>query len=238
MANFVLIHGAFRGGWAWDRVVPLLAARGHNVIANDLPASGERWAPDHDAIGLDDYVNDIVASISGNQSAKAVIVGHSQGGFVARAAVERTPDLFEAIGYLDAPIPINGLRGIDLQSPEAAGYPLPPFDRADEIAPRILAEEPGLGSDDAEWINQRLTPQPVGPSLEPLSIVDPVAAAIPSFVAFCSMTPPMYPAWYTRSKMDASDEPYTLIDAPHDAPVARPEAVAAWLLAGVATQRT
>ena len=40
MAVFVFVHGAFHGGWCWDRVTPLLEARGHTVFAPDMLAHG------------------------------------------------------------------------------------------------------------------------------------------------------------------------------------------------------
>ena len=41
MTTFVLIHGAFRGGWSWQRVRPLLVAAGHDVHAPSLLGCGE-----------------------------------------------------------------------------------------------------------------------------------------------------------------------------------------------------
>ncbi|MDA0770454.1 MAG: alpha/beta hydrolase, partial [Chloroflexi bacterium] len=37
MSTYVLIHGAYHGGWCWDKVVPLLEAAGHKAVAPDLP---------------------------------------------------------------------------------------------------------------------------------------------------------------------------------------------------------
>ena len=45
MATFLLIHGAWHGAWCWDRVVPLLRAAGHDVVAPDLPAHGADATP-------------------------------------------------------------------------------------------------------------------------------------------------------------------------------------------------
>ena len=41
MSTFVLIHGAWHGGWCWEKVKPLLTAQGHQVVAPDLPGHGE-----------------------------------------------------------------------------------------------------------------------------------------------------------------------------------------------------
>ena len=45
MGTYVLIHGAFHGGWAWDRIAPLLEKEGHTVIAPDLPGHGNDKTP-------------------------------------------------------------------------------------------------------------------------------------------------------------------------------------------------
>jgi pimeloyl-ACP methyl ester carboxylesterase len=65
--RFVLVHGAWLGGWSWERLRPHLEARGHQILAPDLPC---------DTVGLtqDDY-----ASLVGPQPG-AVVVGHSLGG--------------------------------------------------------------------------------------------------------------------------------------------------------------
>ena len=41
MSTFVLVHGAFSGGWAWNKVIPLLENEGHTVFAPDMPGHGK-----------------------------------------------------------------------------------------------------------------------------------------------------------------------------------------------------
>ena len=57
MATFVLIHGACHGAWCWEKLVPLLEARGHKVVAPDLPGSGEDRTTPVSAVTLSAYVN-------------------------------------------------------------------------------------------------------------------------------------------------------------------------------------
>ncbi|HVM57753.1 MAG TPA: alpha/beta fold hydrolase [Gaiellaceae bacterium] len=71
MATFCLVHGAWHGGWAWDRLRPELEARGHEVVAPDLPCE------DCDA-GIEEYAAVVRAAIGGVDD--AVVVGHSLGG--------------------------------------------------------------------------------------------------------------------------------------------------------------
>ena len=135
MANFLLIHGAFRGAWAWDRVIPLLESAGHRAKAIDLPLAGRRWHADPDPIGLDDYTTAIIDAATA--IGEPIVVGHSQGGFMAGAAVGRAPGAFGGIAYLDAPIPVVGLRALDIRAPAAESFPIPELTVGDIVQPRL-----------------------------------------------------------------------------------------------------
>jgi pimeloyl-ACP methyl ester carboxylesterase len=45
MSNYVLIHGAWHGGWCWKNVIPLIEKEGHKVVAPDLPGHGNDKRP-------------------------------------------------------------------------------------------------------------------------------------------------------------------------------------------------
>jgi pimeloyl-ACP methyl ester carboxylesterase len=70
----VLVHGAWADGSSWDKVVPLLEAKGHKVTAVHLPLTSP--ADDVAAVtrAIDRYTGDVV------------LVGHSYGGFVVTEA--------------------------------------------------------------------------------------------------------------------------------------------------------
>jgi pimeloyl-ACP methyl ester carboxylesterase len=78
MATFVLVHGAWHGASAWDRVVPLLEAAGHRAIAFDLPGQGEDETP-LELVTLDSYAERTCQQTSA-QSEPVILVGHSLGG--------------------------------------------------------------------------------------------------------------------------------------------------------------
>jgi pimeloyl-ACP methyl ester carboxylesterase len=100
MANFVLIHGGCHGGWCWERVVPMLEAAGHSVVAPDLPGAGNDPMPLREVTlaGRADFVAGLVAK----QSAPVILVGHSMGGLVVSAAAEAVPEKVAAVVYLAA----------------------------------------------------------------------------------------------------------------------------------------
>ncbi len=73
MATFALIHGGWLGPWCWDALTPLLLARGHQVIALDLPF-------DDPAAACADYADLVCDELSGTDSAGLILVGHSLAG--------------------------------------------------------------------------------------------------------------------------------------------------------------
>jgi len=107
--SIVLVHGAFADGTnSWDKVIPLLRAKGYNVIAvqNPLTSLGEDVAAANRAID--------------NQTGSVVLVGHSWGGVVITQAGLH-PKVTELV-YVAAFAPDVGQSALDL----ASGYPTPP----------------------------------------------------------------------------------------------------------------
>jgi len=101
VATYVLIPGAMGSSWYWHRVAPLLEARGHAVVAPDLPATD-------DAAGLAEYVDVIDAAI-GARSGDLIVVGQSMGGLSAPLLCAKRP---VALLVLVAPmIPTPGETG-------------------------------------------------------------------------------------------------------------------------------
>ena len=217
-APFVLVHGAFRGPWAWDFVRPRLEAAGHEVHTPDLSA------PDATLSGCIGLLEDL---ISGRGLGGVRLVGHSQGGFVARAASQRLAPFIAELAYLDAPVPVHGQRAFDFRP---ASAPEPAARWGEAVPSRSLTAGLGVTAAQAAWINERLVPQAAAVSMEPVRLDDPAALGLPERYAFCSLTPTGYPSQITRTACDRSGIPYTLLDAAHDAPVTAPDAVVAWLL--------
>lgn len=96
MSTFVLIHGGGDAGWSWHLVAAELVARGHEVVAPDLPA-------DDESLTLEDYADSVVAAVG--QRGDVVVVGHSFGAFTAPLVAERlSADLLVLVaGMIPAP---------------------------------------------------------------------------------------------------------------------------------------
>ncbi|MEI7647078.1 MAG: alpha/beta fold hydrolase, partial [Actinomycetes bacterium] len=116
MATFVLVHGAFRGGWAWDQLAPLLTSAGHTVITPTLTGCEPHSDRVGSAIGLGEWVTDVVSAID-SQDEPVVLVAHSQAGLVCRCVLELRAEKVLRVVYLDAAVPRNGERGVDLNPP-------------------------------------------------------------------------------------------------------------------------
>lgn len=100
MSRFVLVHGAWCGGWAWERVVPLLEEAGHKVRVPDLPGHGEDRTPIPE-VSLRGYA-DRVREVLDARPEPAVLVGHSLGGAVISQAAEQHPEKVHTLVYLTA----------------------------------------------------------------------------------------------------------------------------------------
>lgn len=215
MSTFVLVHGAFRGGWSWSRVLPLLAAAGQEVHAPTLSGTAD---------GLGVWVDEVVAVV-GDRS-DVVLVGHSQGGVVVREVALRIPERLSHLVYLDAAVPDPGERAVDVAPapPDAAMLPA----RDALIPPRLIDVGGDMDEATARWASELLSATPFAPSLDPAG---PGVPEVPATYAFCTETPAAYPCATTRSRLDERGVPYRWIEAGHDAPLTRPEAVAELLLA-------
>lgn len=120
MATYVLVHGAWHGGWCWRAVARSLRADGHEVHAPSLTGLGDRRhlaAPD---IDLDTHVMDVVHLLEMEDLTGVVLVGHSYGGMVVTGAADRAHPRIRSLVYLDAFVPEDGRTLLDYVVPERA----------------------------------------------------------------------------------------------------------------------
>lgn len=99
MATFALVHGAWHGAWCWERLTPELEARGHRVVAMDLPS-------DDPAATFDDYADVVIAALAGDGADDIVLVGHSLAGLTIPLVASRHP--VTRLVYLCALVPVPG----------------------------------------------------------------------------------------------------------------------------------
>src|SRR5687768_18076653 len=119
MATFVLVHGAFVGGWCWRWVAPYLRGAGHDVYCPTLTGSGERVHLASPRVDLATHVEDVVNVLHYEDLRGVVLVGHSYGGMVITGAAERVSERLARLVYLDAFVPQDGQALADLLPPDA-----------------------------------------------------------------------------------------------------------------------
>jgi pimeloyl-ACP methyl ester carboxylesterase len=131
MATFVLVHGAWSGGYTWQRIARNLRHDGHEVYAPTLTGLGERSHLLHPGIDLDTHIADVRNLVEFEQLDRIVLVGHSYGGMVVTGVADAIPEKITTLVYLDAFVPQNGQSAADLQPPGRArpddGVAVPPL---------------------------------------------------------------------------------------------------------------
>jgi len=210
---FLLVHGAFRGGWAWQRVRRILQSRGHEVFTPSLTGAGEKAHLLSANITLETWIDDIVNLLNCEDLSDVILVGHSQGGMVMQAVAEALVERISKLVFVDAPVLQDGQCAVDVL-PSEVREKFGETPRNVLINPTPMSPNQFFSTAEIEWFNQRLTPVPTNPSLENIRIER--SANLPRKYIFCSQTPPFYPASYTRQRFDREGISYELIDAPHD----------------------
>ena len=104
--TFILVHGSWHSAWNWHKVIPILEAQGHRVLALDLPGMGRDKTPVQE-VTLEKAVNKIIQAIDGVEG-KVILVGHSKNGIMISQAAEYRPDKIEKLVYLAAYLVPNG----------------------------------------------------------------------------------------------------------------------------------
>lgn len=117
---FLLVHGAWQGGWVWHRVASRLRAAGHETFTPTLSGLGDRAHLAGPQIDLLTHVRDVVATIETEELNDLVLCGHSYGGMVVTGAADRLPRRIKALVFLDAFIGQPGKAVFDFQSPDLA----------------------------------------------------------------------------------------------------------------------
>ncbi|HEY0301463.1 MAG TPA: alpha/beta fold hydrolase [Rhizomicrobium sp.] len=117
MSVFVLVHGAWHGGWCWDKVVAQLEAMGHKAVAPDMPGHGNDKTP-IESVTLEHLVRRVCDTIDA-QDEPVVLVGHSYGGAMITQAAERRADKIKRLAYVTAFLLDDGQALMDLAQEDA-----------------------------------------------------------------------------------------------------------------------
>lgn len=184
--TMVLVHGAWYGGWCWDRVVPLLEGRGCTAIAPTMRGIGHRAAEASAPVTLEAHVDDVGAVLRALDLRDVVLVGHSYGGMVISLLAERERSRIRKLIYLDAFVPEPGMGVVDYLLPLERRQAIVDVGTRTGFVPPVPARALGItGADDLAYVEARVTPQPFGTFAQKAALTKPAAQGLPRAYIAC-----------------------------------------------------
>ena len=231
MATYVLVHGAWHGGWCWKKVTPLLRAAGHDVYTPTLTGLGERAHLLTPAVDLEIHTRDVLGVLAYEDLSGVVLVGHSYGGMVITAVAGRAAERLAHLVYLDAFIPADGERLLDLMLPERRATFLEQVRASGEgwqISPQPLEVFGVTDETDLRWAGSKVGPHPLRIFEQPMRIDKPPAASVLRTYIWCSGFPG-FARFAERTRTDPGWR-YRELATGHDAMITAPRDVAGLLL--------
>ncbi len=226
--TFVLVHGAWHGGWCWRRVADVLRSRGHSVTTPTQTGLGERSHLVSESITLSVFIDDIVNHLIWEDLTSVVLVGHSFGGSTITGVADAVPERLAKLIYLDAALLENGEAPFDMFPKEIVEARI---EAANETSGGLTIPAPpaknfGLSDPaDVAFVESRLTPHPLSAFRDTLMTDGPVGNGLPASYIIC--TDPVYEllSVFHRRAREAG-WPISEFATGHDAMVTEPVATA------------
>lgn len=232
--TFVLVHGAWHGGWCWRRVADILASHGHRVFAPSLTGLGDRAHLFSKDISLQTHVEDIVSLVEAEELNDFVLVGHSYGGYVISAAADALRKRVSHYVYLDGGVPADMSPG--------ASFSWSDFDTSEAREARLKSvREQGKGvalpspspsafavtdPSDVAWVQRRLRPMPLQTYVGTFTSKSSGSTGMKR--TYIAGSKPRYPCVVATLDRIRGDKSWSFmaIEAGHDSMVTAPEEVA------------
>ncbi len=187
MANFVLVHGAWHGGWCWQRVTSALQAQGHRVHALTLTGLGERAHLLAPSITLDTHIDDVISAIEVEELHDVILAVHSYAGMIGTAVADRLGKHLKHLVYVDAVVPKPGESWSSTQSAAVQQQRLSAAQATTRFSfPPPDPEVFGLHDADHAWVKRRQTPHPGNTYQAPLDFDVLRVAAVPRTFVNCT----------------------------------------------------
>jgi pimeloyl-ACP methyl ester carboxylesterase len=170
MARYVLVHGAWHGGWCYRETARALRGAGHDVFTPTHTGLGERAHQGGENVTLETHIRDVCGCIEAEELSGVILCGHSYGGMVITGVADRLPKQIKTLVYLDAFLPehgqsLNSLLPLALP-PEAAdafraGFYASALENHCGLAAPKPAEVFGVKPENRAWVDRRCIPQPL-----------------------------------------------------------------------------
>jgi pimeloyl-ACP methyl ester carboxylesterase len=237
MACFVLVHGAFHGGWVWRRVARYLRAAGHEVHTPTLTGCGDRFHLLTKDVGLETHAQDLEQTLLHEDAQEVILVGHSYGGTVMTLAAARQPARIRQLVFLDAQAPTDGQTASGALA-EGTSDRLAQLSSGDEwLLPPLPFEAVGIVAPaDVAWVEGRRHPHPMRTLLEPVRLPRGALDSIPKSYIECTRHEPLIAVFGVDPLKPFAERAvregfrYQRLDAAHDAMVTEPRSVADLLI--------
>jgi len=191
MTTYVLVHGAWHGGWCWHRIVAGLQHASHRAIAPDLKSLGRDRTPPGE-ITLETWT-DQIAGLVQSLAEPVVLVGHSRGGIVLSEVAERIPDRVHTLVYVTAFMLENGHTLQDEAAKDPDSLVGPAMILAHDQKSVSIREDAvrdvfyGQCSDaDVVLAKSLLVPEPLAPLATPLQITAARFGSVPRIYVECT----------------------------------------------------
>ena len=236
--TFVLVHGAWHGGWCWRRVADVLRARGHRVFAPSLTGLGDRAHLFSKDISLQTHVEDILSVVETEELSDFVLVGHSYGGMVISGVADTLRERVSRYVYLDARVPSDMSPG--------ASFSWSGFDTPEIREARLKSvREQGKGvalpppppsafavtkPSDVAWLQRHLRPMPVQTYIGTFTFKSSGSNGLKrTYIAAIKPPYALLVSTHNRIRGDHTWS-FTTIEAGHDSMVTAPDELASLLM--------
>lgn len=225
-ATFVLVHGAWHGGWCWKKLTPLLQAAGHEVFTPTLTGLGERAHLINPQINLDTHIQDITTVLDYEDLRNVILVGHSYGGMVIAGVEAKAGERLAQLVYLDAFLPEDG-KALQDYAP-----PLAELVKAQGAGWRLSSAWLGTPTEmfgvkdsaDLAWVTPRLGDQPYTTFTQPVQLATNPSKSLQRTYIHLTKGPPFEEAVGRAKKRGYHF--HELFSAGHDAMVTQPDELA------------
>jgi len=171
IANYVLVHGAYQGGWIWKPVAARLRAAGHTVHAPTLDGCAERHAQVRRGITLETHAQELAQVLFYEDLEQVVFVGTSLGGMVMCRAAELVRERISRLVFVDALALLSGERLTDIIGTRRPGA----YEETDVTIGRTKTHAEtqlfiDLDAATRRWAVERYTPHPIAVHEDPVEL--------------------------------------------------------------------
>ncbi|MDB5643351.1 MAG: esterase [Hyphomicrobiales bacterium] len=229
--TFLFVHGAYHGGWCWQRVVAILERQGHKVYAPSLTGNGDRVHLLSKDLTLDTQIADIVNLAKWEDMKNICLVAHSFGGWQASGALEQIADRVDSLVLVDAFKPKDGEKPLDYISDFSRKALEEAMARGE--AGRKPAAASVFSNDEKSyaWIESKLTPQPNNITFQPVKLTGKLeTVAKKTYIRAPKYAQPAFDRALAECRANASWQTFVNETTGHDIMIDQPEWLADLIL--------